>query len=255
MKLGIVTYNIAYDWDLDTLLTRSEALGYDVVELRTTHAHGVELSLDPAARAAVRERFAASPVQLWGLGSACEYHSPEPAELERNVAETREWIALAHDLGAAGVKVRPNAMPEGVAPDKTLHQIGEALAAVAPDAEAAGVELWLEVHGAVTADPRHIATILGHVDSPVVGACWNCNYPSDLIDGKLAPGFDLLKDRLLAVHLHDFHEPYPYRELFERLAGMGYDRPCLAEIQDSSDPERVLRYFRACFLALTGQAA
>ncbi|MGD9519700.1 MAG: sugar phosphate isomerase/epimerase family protein [Armatimonadota bacterium] len=254
MKLGIVTYDIARDWDLETLISKCEELGYDVVEPRTTHAHGVELSLTAEQRAAVRDRFAQSPVELWGLGSTCEYHSPDPAELERNMEETRQWIALARDLGARGVKVRPNSLPDDVPVEKTLQQIGKSLAALAPEAEAEGVELWVEVHGRGTADPRHMATILSYVDSPAVGACWNCNYPTDLIGGELAPGFELLRDRLLSVHLHDFYEPYPYRELFERLAAIGYDRPCLAEIQHSSDPERVLRYFRQYFLLLTGQA-
>ena len=40
-QLGIVTYNIAKDWDLPTILTRLEKLGYAGVELRTTHAHMV----------------------------------------------------------------------------------------------------------------------------------------------------------------------------------------------------------------------
>jgi sugar phosphate isomerase/epimerase len=254
MKLGIVTYDIARDWDLETLITKCEELGYQVVEPRTTHAHGVEISLTPEERQGVRERFARSSVELWGLGTTCEYHSPDPAELERQMEETRQWIKLARDLGAKGVKVRPNSLAEGVPVEKTLQQIGESLAALAPEAEENGVELWLEVHGRGTADPRHMATILSYVDSPVVGACWNCNYPTDLIDGKLEPGFELLKDRILSVHLHDFHEPYPYRELFRRLAAIGYDRPCLAEIQHSSDPERVLQYFRVCFLLLREQA-
>lgn len=254
MKLGIVTYDIARDWDLETLISKCESLGYDVVEPRTTHAHGVELSLSHEERRAVRARFERSAVALWGLGTTCEYHSPDPAELARNVEETRAWIALARDLGATGVKVRPNSLPEDVPTEQTLQQIGESLAALAPDAQQQGIELWVEVHGRGTADPRHMATILSYVDSPVVGACWNCNYPTDLIDGKLEPGFELLKDRILSVHLHDFYEDYPYLELFERLAGIGYDRPCLAEIQHSSDPDRVLRYFRECFLLLTGQA-
>ena len=37
-QLGIVTYNIAKDWDLPTILSRLEKLGYEGVELRTTHA-------------------------------------------------------------------------------------------------------------------------------------------------------------------------------------------------------------------------
>ena len=43
MKLGIVTYNIGKDWDLDTLIANCEGTGFDGVELRTTHAHGVEV--------------------------------------------------------------------------------------------------------------------------------------------------------------------------------------------------------------------
>jgi len=254
-KLGIVTYDIARDWDLETLITKAEELGYSAVELRTTHAHGVELSLTPEERQRVKERFAASSVQLWGLGTTCEYHSPDQAELERNLEETRQWLHLAVDLGAPGVKVRPNNLPEERSEEATLQQIGEALATLAPDAERLGVELWVEVHGRGTSDPRRMAKIFSYVDSPAVGACWNCNYPSDLIDGRLEAGFDLLKDRILSVHLHDFYEPYPYAELFQRLEAIGYDRPCLAEIQHSSDPDRVLKYFRACFLALTGQAS
>jgi sugar phosphate isomerase/epimerase len=255
MKLGIVTYDIARDWDLATLLHNCVALGYGAVELRTTHAHGVELNLDAEQRAAVRERFQAAGVTLWGLGTTCEFHSPDAAEVERNVAEARAWMDLARDLGAVGVKVRPNGLPEDVPAERTIRQIGEALAALAPLAEERGVEVWLEVHGHRSSDPRCIAAMLALVDSPAVGACWNCNYPTDLIEGRLEPGFEALRERLLSVHLHDLHEPYPYRELFERLAAAGYDRPCLAEIQHSADPERVLRYFRACYLALTGQAA
>ncbi len=251
MKLGLVTYNIAHDWDLDTLLSNCAELGYEAVELRTTHAHGVELSLTPQQREQVREKFEQAGIVLWGLGTTCEFHSPDADELERNVAETLEWIKLAADLGARGVKVRPNALPEGVPEQQTLSQIADALNRLAPAAAEAGVELWLEVHGRGTSDPRRMAKIMQRVPAEHVGVVWNCNYPSDLIDGKLEPGFELLKSRILSVHLHDLHEPYPYAELFQRLRQIGYDRYCLAEIQASSDPVRVLRYFKVAFDCLS----
>src|SRR5262245_52205524 len=72
LKIGAVTYNIARDWDLDTILRNLPAAGFEAVELRTTHAHGVEPSLSPAARRDVRERFAASAVRLASLGTTCE---------------------------------------------------------------------------------------------------------------------------------------------------------------------------------------
>src|SRR5262245_30343198 len=74
-QLGIVTYNIAKDWDLPTILKKLEALKYQGVELRTTHAHKVEINLTSAQRQEVRKRFEDSPVVLAGLGSAFEYHS------------------------------------------------------------------------------------------------------------------------------------------------------------------------------------
>ena len=45
-------------------------------------------------------------------------------------------------------------------------------------------------------------------------------------------------------------ESYPWRELLALLREAGYDRFTLAEIQDSPDRERLLRYYRALWLEL-----
>jgi hypothetical protein len=55
MRFGLVTYLWGQDWDLPTLIkncTASKVLG---VELRTTHAHKVEPSLNAAERKVVRK--------------------------------------------------------------------------------------------------------------------------------------------------------------------------------------------------------
>ena len=36
----------------------------------------------------VRTRFADAGVQIWGCGSVCEFHSPDPAVLRRNIDKT-----------------------------------------------------------------------------------------------------------------------------------------------------------------------
>ena len=81
------------------------------------------------------------------LGTTCEYESPDPAVVEKNIEETRRWCELAQDLGCVGVKVRPNGFPKDVPEDKTLDQIGHALARCGDIARDHGVEIWLEVHG------------------------------------------------------------------------------------------------------------
>jgi len=77
MHLGLVTYNLAKDWDIPTIIEKCTATGFEGVELRTTHAHGVEVSLGPEERHRVKLQFENSPIQLVGLGSIFEYHSPE----------------------------------------------------------------------------------------------------------------------------------------------------------------------------------
>src|SRR6185503_4022917 len=92
MKLGTVTYNLAKDWDLETLIKNCEAAHFEGVELRTTHAHKVEVDLTKAQRADVRKRFADSAVQLMGLGSAFDYHTPDADKLRRDIAATKDYI-------------------------------------------------------------------------------------------------------------------------------------------------------------------
>ena len=45
MNLGMVTYNLGRDWDIETLIANCEETGFAGVELRTTHAHGIEVEL------------------------------------------------------------------------------------------------------------------------------------------------------------------------------------------------------------------
>jgi sugar phosphate isomerase/epimerase len=248
-QLGIVTYNIAKDWDLPTILARLEKLEYAGVELRTTHAHKVEVSLTKAERADVRKRFEGSPVELAGLGSIFEYHSADPAVVRKNIDGTKEYVRLAHDVGAPGVKVRPNGVPRGADPDATFQQIGRALHEIGEDALGFGVSIRVEVHGAVTSEPANFAKVLAYADHPNVYACWNSN-SSDVKDHSIKESFACVGSRIDEVHLHDLTDrSYPWRELFALLKANNFEAFTLAEIPESSDPDRVLTYFRALWLA------
>jgi sugar phosphate isomerase/epimerase len=248
-QLGIVTYNIAKDWDLPTILGRLEKLGYEGVELRTTHAHKVEVGLSKSERDEVRKRFEDSPVELAGLGSAFEFQAADPAVVRKNIDETKEYVRLAHDIGSPGVKVRPNGVPKGADLDATLRQIGRALHEIGEDATNFGIAIRVEVHGSVTLNLDNFAKILVYADHPNVYACWNSN-PSDVRNGSIRETFTLVAPKVHEVHLRDLtDEAYPWRELFALLHAQNYEGYTLAEIPESSDPERVLRYFRSLWLA------
>jgi sugar phosphate isomerase/epimerase len=253
LKLGTVTYNIAKDWDIPTIITNLTDVGMEAVELRTTHAHGVEISLPPAARAEVRKQFEDSPIRIGGLGTICEYHAADPAVVRQNIDETKQWVTLARDIGSPGVKVRPNGVPKGVSPEKTFEQIGKALEECGAAAADHGVTIQLEVHGAQTSRLPAIRTMLDHAGNhPAVQVCWNSN-PTDLLDGGFQAGFDLVKHQIGQVHMRDlFVEDYPWRALLTQLAAMRFGGYCFAEIPESADPVRVLKYYRALFRAYQG---
>ena len=252
MRLGLVTYNLAADWDIPTLIKNCEAAKFEGVELRTTHAHKVEVNLSKEERKDVRKRFADSKVQLMGLGSIFDYHTPEPAKLRADIEATKEYIILAEDVGATGVKVRPNALPKEVPQDQTLAQIGRALRELGGFARDHGQVIRLEVHGTGTSFPPNIRKILDVAGHPNVGACWNSN-ASDLAGQGWDYNFDLLKDRIFSVHITDlFQEEYPYRKLLTRLNEINFKGFCLAEIPPSAAPIRVMKYYRALWLAYQG---
>lgn len=249
MLLGAVTYNVIKDWDLDTILTKLPELGFEAVELRTSHAHGVEVSLPAPARAAIQQNFQRSKVRLLSFGTTCEFHSPDAAVVERNIAEAKQWIDLAHDTGAWGIKVRPNGLPKEVPAEKTIAQIGASLRQLGDYGAGKGVEIWLEVHGPLTQLPPNSAAIMRAAKHEQVGLCWNSN-PTDVVNGSIQTSFELLRPWIKNVHINELASSYPYRELFRLLKAAKYDRYTLCEAQESKEPERFLRWYRALWLEL-----
>src|SRR5256885_1137090 len=100
MHLGIVTYNVAKDWDFDTLLKNCKEAGIEGVEFRTTHAHGVEPSISKDRRKEIKERCAAAGLLQTSLGSTCEFQMPDPAKVRENIDTCRQFVELAADIGA-----------------------------------------------------------------------------------------------------------------------------------------------------------
>ena len=251
MVLGAVTYNVLKDWDLETIIKNLEAVGFEAVELRTGHKHGVEPSLTKPERERVHQRFQNSKVRLLSFGSTCEFHSPDPAVRQKQVELGKQFIDLAHDTGAWGVKVRPNGLPKEVPRETTIANIGSCLRELGEAGAGKGVEIWLEVHGRDTSLPGNCADIMKAAKHPNVGLCWNSN-PTDLVNGSVKPSFELLKPWIRNVHINELADSrYPWRELFTLLRQSNYDRYTLMEVGESKEPERFLRWYKALWRELT----
>jgi len=249
LKLGLMTYNLGKDWDIDTIIKNCTETGFVEVELRTGHKHGVEVTLTKKERAEVKKLFRDSPLEAINLASAFQYWYPDPAELRKNIEGTKEYLQLAADVGAIGIRVFPNASSEDVSSEKMLKQIGKALAEVGEFGHNLGVEVRVCVHGIGTGNVPVIKKILDYSQSDHVYVNWNC-MESDVEGEGLEKNFNMIKDRIRGVHMHEFYSDYPYRAFLKLLRESGYKGYCNAEIDSSCEPVRLMKYYRALFLAL-----
>jgi sugar phosphate isomerase/epimerase len=64
------------------IIKNCKETGFEHIELRTTHAHGVEVTMGKEQRQTVRKRFEDAGLKI-SLASAFEYHYPDPARLRK----------------------------------------------------------------------------------------------------------------------------------------------------------------------------
>ncbi|MFW5868160.1 MAG: sugar phosphate isomerase/epimerase family protein [Armatimonadota bacterium] len=249
MKLGLLTFNMAAEWDLDEIIEKCLALGFEGVEFRTQreHAHGVEIDLSAPQREEVRKKFEDARLAICGISTGCAFDAIDRDLLEANIEEARAHLDLAADLNAGGVKVFGNKahVDEQIPREDTIAQIGAALGDLSEYAESLGVQVRFEMHGDFTS-PEDCNTIMDLAgDGPGICLIYNCNNASDVDDeGSIEESYRAVADRVCHVHLHDLADPaFPYLELVRLLKADDFDGWCTAELPDSPDRERVLQYY------------
>lgn len=255
MRFGLVTYLWGQDWDLPTLLANCEKTGVLGVELRTTHAHGVEPNLTAAQRADVKQRFADSPVTNVGIGSNERFDSPDAAELKKAIDATKAFVVLAHDIGTNGVKVKPDRFYDNVPHEQTIAQIGNSLNELGKFADGYGQQVRLEVHGQCKDLPT-IKAIMDIADHPRVAVCWNSN-PADLTGAGLEANFQMVRDRFGdTLHVRELDDKeYPFARLVELLIETNYTGWMLLEASSKpQDRVAALQLQRELFDKLVAQA-
>lgn len=257
MKLGMVTYMMGAEMTCEQLIAFCKETGLSGVELRTTHKHGVEPALTPEERARVKTQFAEGGIEIAGLGTVCEFHSKDEAKVKQNIEEGKKFAQLAKDVGAPSIKLRPNGLYDDEPHEKTIARIGAAWREVAEFAAGLGVETRMEVHGGKgSADPANIRKMLDAANHANAKVCWNSNSGEQDENGSIKANFELLKDYIGQAHITDIGVyQYPWQELFDLLAGIGFSGYCLAEIQANPEPERFMKYYRTLFDLYTHQYA
>ncbi|MBW7989709.1 MAG: TIM barrel protein [Planctomycetes bacterium] len=239
-RFGFTTYQWGQDWDIPTLIAnccKARAFG---VELRTSqsYAHGVELELDSQQRREVRKKFEDSPVTLVGIASGERYDSPDAAQLELAIENTKGYIKLSRDVGSSGVRVFPNSFHDSVPKDKTIEQISNSMNILGAFAGDYGQQVRLEAHGNVGELPI-LRAIMERVDQPSVRLKLNSSTRDAAGDG-FEHNFNLVKDFLGdTLHLHNLKDSeFPYQLQMDLLVKMGWKGWQLLEVSDKV-PDRV----------------
>jgi hypothetical protein len=239
-RFGFTTYQWGKDWDLPTLIANCSKARAFGVELRTSqsYAHGVELELNAQQRSEVKKRFEDSPVCLVGIASSERYDSPDRAELDRAIDNTKAYVKLSGDIGGSGVRVFPNSFHDGVPREKTIEQVAKTLNVVGAFAADYGQQIRLEAHGSAGELPT-IRAIMDQVDQPSVRVKLN----SDIRDTKgegFESNFNLVKDLLgETLHLHNLKDKeFPYQLQMDLLVKMGWSGWQLLEVSDKV-PDRL----------------
>jgi len=255
MKFGLVTYLWGQYWDLPTVIANCEKAGIAGVELRTEHAHGVEAKLTEAQRRDVKKRFADSKVTLVSLGTNFAFHYAEEDRLRKDIEGAKQYIKLAADCGASGMKVKPNDLPKGVPYAKTIEQIGRSLNELGRFAADYKQKVRLEVHGGCSLLPT-IKAIMDVVTQPNVGLCWNCN-SQDLEGEGLEYNFKLVRSRFGdTAHVRELNlTDYPYQQLINLMVATDYDGWVLLEGRAMpKDPIKALVEQREVFAQMVAKA-
>jgi sugar phosphate isomerase/epimerase len=233
MKYAFMTFSTP-DLELPEVLALARRLGYDGVEVRidAKHRHGLERGSGAAGREAARKTAAEAGVELCCVATSCRF--ADPAAAEKAVAEAREAIDLAADIGARRVRVFGGQIPAGTGREAAVEGVASALSSLAGQAGERGVTVCLETHDD-WCDPKHVAAVLDRVGDPAIAANWDIMHPVRTGKATMDEAFAALGPRVRHVHFHDGAQDnaqrmvpvgegqIDHRRAVQLLAGAGYD--------------------------------
>ncbi|MGW2646648.1 sugar phosphate isomerase/epimerase family protein [Streptomyces sp. NPDC001393] len=168
MKLAFSTLGVP-GLPLPEVLALATAHGYHGVELRAHPEEPVHPGLSAAERAAAAALFKEAGIEVLGLAGYAR--AAAPGDDAPVLAEIRDLLHLAHDLGAPYVRVFPGADPERPV-EESDALAARRLGSAAEDAAALGVRILLETHDSHRTGADAIR-VLGPVGHRQVGALWD----------------------------------------------------------------------------------
>ncbi len=244
MKLGLLTYNIGKDWDLDKIIEVCKNWGYAGVEFRSEigNKHGVELETSKEARKVIKEKLEDAYLEAIGVGTSCRFEYSEEKLRRQNIDTAKRYVELAADMEAPRIRVFGNNFEKNADKEQTIKWVSEALAELNEFSEPYKVDVLLEMHGDFNFWKYAIKAV-EYSEVPGLGLIYNCSQ-KDKVGESVKSTYSHIKHLIRHVHMHSLLKPYPHKEIMQLLKNDGYEGYISAEIDEySSDAETVAAYY------------
>lgn len=147
MKISFSTLG-APDWSFDRILSESQRLGYDGIEIR-----GIEGEMRPekmpqfSAENAkdTLAKLAAHGLVMTNIGTSVSFH--DAARYDAAIEEGIAAIDVCAAMGIPAIRVFGDRLPDSDPKTEVMARIGEGFKKLCAYAAPKGVEVWFETHG------------------------------------------------------------------------------------------------------------
>ncbi|HEU4634203.1 MAG TPA: sugar phosphate isomerase/epimerase family protein [Flavisolibacter sp.] len=194
------------DWNFQQIVNFATQHGYKGLELR-----GIQRQLDltqcpPFSTEESRKDTLAlmkeNGLRFVGLGSSANLHFAEGAEREKNLAEARNFITLAEQIGCPYVRVFPNKLPKDTDKKTTIHRIVKGLQELGDYAKEKKVMVLMETHGDVVYSDD-IFEIMQAAANKNIGLVWDVTNMWTVTKEPPAQVYQKLKNYIHHTHIKD----------------------------------------------------
>ncbi|MGD9519731.1 MAG: sugar phosphate isomerase/epimerase family protein [Armatimonadota bacterium] len=251
MQVGISCLVLPGDWSLADIVRETKAAGYEALELVLRDTG--ELSLE-TPEAELRRLSDYARGEGMYLASVCpglrekrpNLTHPCPEIRAQSVDTFKRAIDAVVALGVDNLLVVPGGVTEEVAYDEAYYRALQGMQALAPHAEAAGVNLAIEyVWNKFLLSPMEFARFCDEVGSPRVGFFFDTGNMT--IFGYAEQWARIVGRHLMKVHFKDFKRAgFEWKPLLEgdvnfpavmaELRKLGYDDALISEVDPGTAP-------------------
>jgi sugar phosphate isomerase/epimerase len=186
------------------------------------------------------------------------WYSLRESERLAGVELVQNRLEMTAELGGVSVVMHIPKLPEGAETTPQCDQLRRSIDALLPAVRGLGVRLALE--NMANEDFRFLRKLLSEYGADAVGICYDCGH-GNMDQRRGLDHIDTVKDRLIAVHLHDndgirdqHWVPFTGTVDFARLAGILARSSYRGCISMESNLKNVADFAKPTFLADARQA-